>query len=672
MTWNSNAGLVNAPDSMKKLNENLESLLGITGSPPCILSGLSVTPGTGLVANLAAGKAIIAESLVTQAGSASVNLLKRRAQLLYKDKNNANGVVSCQYPAYNDANTVVRYDMNHLNGQWIENTYYPLNATVSANSTYYKVTTAGISGTTEPTWPVSGTVTDGSTLVWTQQAGAGTIVPNSASAGVANDLSITGTVSQVDGRRGYARKGDGSTGNVNSANYTGFPTGASVRELSVLYTVNLIATRQFIVQYGNSNLFHLEQTAANTIGISSGTGVTDSLYTVELGKTYWILANYNGTTIRLYINGTLIFTSTVALNTGTLCPLRLFAIDGTSLFANCTIHYVELRNALRTPAQIVDVAQKMLIPCSSNQPLTFQSSATLISGGDTSPYVVSRLVDGVIGSDGGVWASSQSNTAVSGAAYFGQSGITQPLKKISFYTYNNANNNLSSVKVQYSNDGSNWIDIQTFTIPTTASIKIDLDLMYYPGNSNHRVRVLANANPATSTTWIVYEAEFISAPTPTDIRSSLPNLTDYSVVSYLETSATAPTLIIDGSNPSGSTPDYAYGIRVGPRGCRNKKKFLGWQYFSGSVERYWANPFGIRKLKPYFTISTDSLGTNESDISQLFYSGVNAYGCYPGGETSARRIEISTQNFGAGVINAAWLTSGYIGCYCEILDEESV
>lgn len=49
---------------------------------------------------------------------------------------------------------------------WAATHAYALNATVTAGGKVYKVTTAGTSGSAAPTWPASGTVTDG-TVVWT-------------------------------------------------------------------------------------------------------------------------------------------------------------------------------------------------------------------------------------------------------------------------------------------------------------------------------------------------------------------------------------------------------------------------------------------------------------------------------------------------------------------------
>ena len=55
---------------------------------------------------------------------------------------------------------------------WAASHAYALNDTVTASGNVYKVTTAGTSGSTAPTWPASGTVTDGTSLVWTYVSAA--------------------------------------------------------------------------------------------------------------------------------------------------------------------------------------------------------------------------------------------------------------------------------------------------------------------------------------------------------------------------------------------------------------------------------------------------------------------------------------------------------------------
>jgi len=56
---------------------------------------------------------------------------------------------------------------------WVTATEYALGARVLEGGNIYECTTAGTSGASEPTWPASGTVTDG-TVTWTYQQAAHT------------------------------------------------------------------------------------------------------------------------------------------------------------------------------------------------------------------------------------------------------------------------------------------------------------------------------------------------------------------------------------------------------------------------------------------------------------------------------------------------------------------
>lgn len=65
------------------------------------------------------------------------------------------------------------------NVAWAATTAYTLNEIINVAGVAYKCTVAGTSGSTAPTWPGSGTVTDG-TVTWTF-VGANTVFPNSPS-----------------------------------------------------------------------------------------------------------------------------------------------------------------------------------------------------------------------------------------------------------------------------------------------------------------------------------------------------------------------------------------------------------------------------------------------------------------------------------------------------------
>lgn len=70
--------------------------------------------------------------------------------------------------AMNVATEVVRVAMHRpALPAWAATTAYALGVRIIADSKIYECTTAGTSGASAPTWPATGTVTDGTTLVWT-------------------------------------------------------------------------------------------------------------------------------------------------------------------------------------------------------------------------------------------------------------------------------------------------------------------------------------------------------------------------------------------------------------------------------------------------------------------------------------------------------------------------
>lgn len=115
--------------------------------------------------------------------------------------------------------------------------------------------------------------------------------------------------------------------------------------------------------------------------------------------------------------------------------------------------------------------------------------------------------------------------------------------------------------------------------------------------------------------------------------------------------------------------DFMFGRREKAVGG-NRKAFLGWKYFSGQTTLTWTNPFGTRKIKTYYTWSQDANGTNESDIVQCFYYGSSQYGI-ESTNTCTDGITITTASYGAASFNGVFQTSGYIGCYAEVLEDDN-
>ena len=114
--------------------------------------------------------------------------------------------------------------------------------------------------------------------------------------------------------------------------------------------------------------------------------------------------------------------------------------------------------------------------------------------------------------------------------------------------------------------------------------------------------------------------------------------------------------------------DYKYGRHEGAVGG-NRKVFLGWQAFSGGTVLDWDNPFGTRKTDAYYCFATDANGANESPIEPRFISGSSDYGVevFP---SSSNALRCRTRPNGVVCLNDIWQTSGYIGCYAEVLEDD--
>ena len=117
--------------------------------------------------------------------------------------------------------------------------------------------------------------------------------------------------------------------------------------------------------------------------------------------------------------------------------------------------------------------------------------------------------------------------------------------------------------------------------------------------------------------------------------------------------------------------DYQDGRREGATGG-NRRVFLGWKYYSGATSLKWDNPFGTRKIKTYYVWSSDSNGTNETDIPGTYYSsgyyGVMTSGDASGCNSPSNRISCYVFSKGAVSFNAVWQATGYIGCYAEVIE----
>lgn len=275
---------------------------GSPGLTNYIASGRKFTVGADLNLTISAGVDAISGEAVERAENI-LELHARRAQLVYDTLAGATGIIDAAFPAA-DAGTVCRWDFSNWDG-------------VSA---------------------IPSTV------------GNNNLIPN-------------GTLTREVGWAGdYAVKGDGLTGYLVSANSTGFPTGASAREIDLLVTVNNTANTVTWLCYGDGSNYVQIRRNAKKIELAFTGAANDTQYEVESGKTYLVTLAYSGSKFSLSINGVLVYTLNLVVNTAA-GVLNLFRYLSGGQYADDTIHYVELRNALRTPAQIAAISNALLLPC---------------------------------------------------------------------------------------------------------------------------------------------------------------------------------------------------------------------------------------------------------------------------------------------------------------------
>jgi len=138
----------------------------------------------------------------------------------------------------------------------------------------------------------------------------------------------------------------------------------------------------------------------------------------------------------------------------------------------------------------------------SNEVISSQDNA--IDGGNYSTFYSSNAFDSNLSTQ---WWSSQSGSGISGNAYIGQSSLTSKVTSFDIIQGQGSDVGVTSVKVQFSNDGSSWTDIQTSSITATVGVKSTISVVDYTPSVTHYVRLLANSN-LISGYWVVQDINF--------------------------------------------------------------------------------------------------------------------------------------------------------------------
>lgn len=131
--------------------------------------------------------------------------------------------------------------------------------------------------------------------------------------------------------------------------------------------------------------------------------------------------------------------------------------------------------------------------------------ANTISSSANSGYPAANAFDGNTST---FWGSAITDAAAVGNVYIGQSGLAQKVNRIILNQYAADNNHYaSSIKVQWSSNGTTWTDIQTFSGLTIGINTIDITNSYTPSGVYY-LRLLQNNQLGVGQGWDVLELNF--------------------------------------------------------------------------------------------------------------------------------------------------------------------
>lgn len=663
---------------------------GVPGLTNFIAEGLGITAGSGLTAAVQSGRASITEKTVKLTTAQNITTDARMASLIYAQKQ-----ADTDVPLIGKINSIS-----------------PL-ATIDNNTV---------------------------AMYLFNQTTAGAAIPNSAvglsSIALANNLVASGGLKSVDGRTDYAIKGDGLTGYYTSQNITGFPTGANPVGLVVMFTVNTVPTAlSFIASYGTvtaGRVFGAYIGANGNIVICIGGTDIDTGYTVSASTDYVLEQNYDGSILTLYINKSLVYTSTaITLNIGTTLNFTVLRHPQTATsYGNFTIHYIEIRNALRTAQQIADNATKLLFPCKYTGP---SANYPTVATGETA-YHEYKFAEtsgtAVADSTGALSGIATGTTIVDSEIGLGKARkFGADTDKITCGNYDWSglsewtiifSGNIASfaaARIILSNRSAGYTSGIALTTTTTGTLSLDTNV-----NQIVTSPLAAGSNIFFALTYkdgICYAYEnsptvtkatavtMRSGPNPLAIGYDLPGNVSYrGIMEYLiiiprllSPAEVAPyynalkntatkdmrsllpadaislgTVQTDSTRVIGYNMDYKTGRRERAVGG-NREALLGWKYVTSGISKDFDNPFRTENVKVSEIWFKKSLSDTKHSVADLLLNPTNTsyYGCAVKSVT-AEKITIWTGNGGvlsdANSYNSTSESAGHIAIVVHMLGDD--
>ena len=539
------------PKKPSEIRDNLQHILG-AALPDCILPeddntfGFKITAQTGLTVRVGAGRGIIGKKYHDDRNYHDITLPDRKACLLYKLKNTATDSVTPS-DGYVEAKfpAVVAQALRYI-----------LNGSATIENT-------GTSGS--------------------------------------NIATKTGTVTPADGRVGYSGLGS-ATGYYTCASNTGVP--AFTSDATRVLVIDNFVSNGAIQIFHNDGISKFGCTAANNLTVNG----VDTGFTLENGGAYKIAlpSTASTTSASVYVNGVNVSTGTYIVNTAAVAPTFYSGVAGASKSPS-QLAYFEYYAAKLNPAQIAQISNDLLLPCTYQTP---QSPVPLMTANSSSGCVA--LASGEMNASFKAYmafrkASVPGDAGWAVTATSGYLQITLPSafspKYVDIQNIATPTNAPKDFTIYGSNDGG-----------ITKTILLTVTGATWTTNERKRFQIIGSSAYTTlginitanggATNTHINDLDFgTDVVSTSDIRSILP--ANSISLGYAKTNSTS-IIEIDSNS-------YKYGIRKGATGG-NRRVALGWKYFKGATTLKWDNPFGTRQLRKTYAWALDTNGTNECDV----------------------------------------------------------
>jgi hypothetical protein len=132
------------------------------------------------------------------------------------------------------------------------------------------------------------------------------------------------------------------------------------------------------------------------------------------------------------------------------------------------------------------------------------AGGTALESSHYSTFAVARAVDD---SNSTFWMSGELGTGISGVSYLGYDfGVGKTIRKITVKQGDGDYNDITSVILRYSDNGSSWTTVQTIALAKDSSVQA----FTFSNTSSHRYwSLLANDNLGAGAAWAVTELEMM-------------------------------------------------------------------------------------------------------------------------------------------------------------------